>query len=406
MVSYSVKLKHNVSRIQKDGRSSLYLLVIINRVSYPLPLNLKWPADLVNNKDGCIYPRKRKDPDFNDYQLIIDTELKKVNEIFKIYRIQDRALTMELFLDELQNMDRRQSFLAYMKDRIDTRYKQKEISAQTRKNATGTYKKLKSFRPDIPFYAVDKKFLQKFVHHLRLKGNASGTIWSRIKDLKTYLHMADEDGITVNKDFEKFSNPSPSSSLTYLEDEELNRLVTLFNANKLMETENQALRAFLFSCFTSLRISDVQLADWNWMQMGEELRFVPKKNKRFNKEVTVPISKLAKSFIQHRTGKFFYLPTDQEINRSLKDIAKKAGIKKRLTFHVARHTFASQYYKKYQNVVTLKEILGHSKIETTMIYVHINNQDKRVGMAIMEADYLKNPAMRQLIEANQNDFMF
>ncbi|WP_285055114.1 site-specific integrase [Pedobacter ginsengisoli] len=400
MVSYSVKLICNKSRIQLDGTASLYLVVIINRVVKHLPLNLKWPASLVDNKKGIIEPRKRNDPDYNDYQLIIDTELSKVNEIFKIYRIQDRVLTMELFLEDLQNIECRRDFIPYMEKKIMERYKYKEIGFKTKTAHIGTLRRLKKFRTIIPLYITDRKFLQQFKARLiQIYKNDAGTVWGRIKDVKTYLHLAIADGMTVNPDFENFVNTPPLPSITYLEEEEINKLLSLYNSGRLDEQRQNVLRAFLFSCFTSLRISDVQLAEWGWVTLNNELQFIPYKNRRFKREVTIPLSAIAKKFIERKIGKFFSLPTDQEMNRSLKDIAALdcVNIKKNLTFHVSRHTFGTHYYKQTKDVVTLQKIMGHSKITTTMIYVHVNEQDKRTGIDIMNDSFLKNSGFLRLV---------
>ncbi|RQO65067.1 hypothetical protein DBR40_24655 [Pedobacter sp. KBW01] len=400
MVSYSVKLICNKLRIQKDGQASLYLRVTINRETYYVPLNLKWPADLVNNKEGMLYPRTKRDPDYSDYQLIIDTELSKVNEIFKIYRIQDRNLTMELFKDDLQNIDRRRDFIPYMEHKISERYKYKEISFKTKTAHTGTLRRLKKLKSVIPLYSTDRQLLQRFKAKLiKDYDNDAGTIWGRIKDVKTYLHLAIEDGLTVNPDFENFVNTPPLPSITYLEENEINKLLSLYNSNRLDDVRQNVLRAFLFSCFSSLRISDIQLAEWGWVTLNNELQFIPYKNRRFKREVIIPLSTIAKKFIARKVGKFFVLPTDQEMNRCLKDIANDDSVKinKNLTFHVARHTFGTHYYRQTKDVVTLQKIMGHSKITTTMIYVHVNENDKKTGMDLMNDSFLKNTGFLRLV---------
>jgi integrase/recombinase XerD len=406
MVSYSVKLRCNTSKIQKNGTAALYLIVIINRETKFVPLNLVWPPEYVDNKKGVMSPRMKKDPDFNDYQLIISNELQKINEIFKVYRIQDKLLTMELFTEELANIDRRRDFIAYMVDKIADRYKYKDISKRTQLNHSGSLNRLKKFKKHLPFYAIDKKLLIRFSAWLKKEyGNEDGTIWGRIKDIKTYLHLAREEGISINEDIDNFENTPPLPSILYLEESELNRLMGLYNSNRLELTDQQTLRAFLFSCFTSLRISDVFLAERGWINLNNELQFIPHKNRRFKKEVFIPLSEIAKSFIEKPFGKFFNLPSEQEMNRSLKDIAKECKILKNLTFHVSRHTFGTQFYKQTKDLAALQKIMGHSKITTTMIYVHINDKDKRTGMDLMSEAFKKNPGFLRLIANDKRNKM-
>jgi site-specific recombinase XerD len=72
--------------------------------------------------------------------------------------------------------------------------------------------------------------------------------------------------------------------------------------------------------------------------------------------------------------------TDQYINELLKYIGSWAGINKRLTFHCSRDTFATQFLRMGGDLKTCSEILGHTSIKTTMIYLKMNMQDKQEGM--------------------------
>jgi len=70
---------------------------------------------------------------------------------------------------------------------------------------------------------------------------------------------------------------------------------------------------------------------------------------------------------------FFQNLTEQYTNRQLKVIAEKAGIRKNLTTHVARHTFATMMAQRV-DITILQKLLQHSKLKETMIYVHMSNQ--------------------------------
>jgi len=76
--------------------------------------------------------------------------------------------------------------------------------------------------------------------------------------------------------------------------------------------------------------------------------------------------------------KVFPYTSNQEVNRQLKLIAEAVGIKKHLTFHLARHTFATLLLMNGVPIETIKKLPGHTKITTTMIYAHAVNA--KVGM--------------------------
>ncbi len=95
----------------------------------------------------------------------------------------------------------------------------------------------------------------------------------------------------------------------------------------------------------------------------------------------MPMAKEALDFVQHRTGaRFFDVQADACINLYLKKAAKLTGLKKTLTFHTARHTFATGFLNAGGKVEVLQQILAHSDIKTTMVYIHISRERKKSEM--------------------------
>lgn len=64
----------------------------------------------------------------------------------------------------------------------------------------------------------------------------------------------------------------------------------------------------------------------------------------------------------------------------VKRYSQKAGIKKRITPHTLRHTFATEFYRQTKDIETLRLILGHEKIETTIIYITLANVEVQQSM--------------------------
>jgi site-specific recombinase XerD len=97
----------------------------------------------------------------------------------------------------------------------------------------------------------------------------------------------------------------------------------------------------------------------------------------------VPLSALALRLIAEsgsKSTKLFNVTDEQQMNRHLKEIAAAAGINKNITTHVGRHTFGFLYLAMGGKVEELREILGHSKIETTMVYSHTDYSRKVEGV--------------------------
>ena len=108
----------------------------------------------------------------------------------------------------------------------------------------------------------------------------------------------------------------------------------------------------------------------------EYLRLTMQKGKQ---QISIPIytlfngkpSQLAKKYIQPDRKYIFDDFTNQHVNRCLKDIAKLAGISKIVHFHLARHTCGTFLIYKGVDVLIVKKILGHKKLETTLIYAKV-----------------------------------
>src|SRR5690606_23052343 len=128
-----------------------------------------------------------------------------------------------------------------------------------------------------------------------------------------------------------------------------------------------------------LRVSDIKNITYDNIIDGK-LVFRPVKTP--NKIVTVPIVEdvyaILDGMVKHPVNKkiFWDLPTSQTINLYLKFWAYEAGIVKNLHFHVARHTFATIGLTFGIDLFTMKELLGHSKIEMTQIYAKIVDKKK------------------------------
>lgn len=382
MFKFSTALYVWKNRVKKNGYSSLYLHVYI---SYSgswdrdyFKLNLEWPTEKIDFDNAMLLPRYKGDPDVNDYNMIIMTERAKFNEIAKVYRLANRSLSIKELKREMIFADSSKSVVGYFELRRQELYRRREISFQTWKNYGTTIGRIKEFQYDIRFDQISKKWMDRFKAYLKKEGNSHNTIWTRLKDVKAMLKVAnDEATIHVDPAAIEYENRYIDTPITFLNRDELRTLIKLLRSHTLIEQNENVLKAFLFSCFTSLRISDIYEANQGWMLSENFLLYTMVKNRmRKPKTVKIPIAPIAKEFISTTLNQFFKLPTQQEYNRTLKEIAHLAGIKKRLTSHVGRHTFGYLFMTSVGDIYALKEIMGHSKIETTQKYAHLDEQYK------------------------------
>ena len=167
------------------------------------------------------------------------------------------------------------------------------------------------------------------------------------------------------------TNPAKGLGIKY-ERKTIERL-TIDELEKLKATECQypdLKNGFLFACFTGLRISDLRKLKFSDISK-EHLKFMQQKTKTENKiKLTAFSNDIIKEQLEHRLDDhIFHIPSGGKTSKRLKQWLKNAGIKKRITFHCSRHTFGCLLIENGVDVFSVKKLMGHRDIKTTMQYV-------------------------------------
>lgn len=144
--------------------------------------------------------------------------------------------------------------------------------------------------------------------------------------------------------------------------------------------------AFLFSCSTGLRWSDVTKLTWGEIRRGDDPLYGWSYNthiKKVNKEEYSPIPELGQMFLPPYEGddnaRVFPLKWNGHLTDDLMRWTKKAGITRRISFHVSRHTAATLNLTLGADITTVSKLLGHARIVTTMIYAEVLNEAKKAA---------------------------
>jgi len=267
-----------------------------------------------------------------------------------------------------------------------------ELLANKRKDSPGNYgnwdsmiKHMKAFIPqDISFEFVNREFVQDFKEYLDKKATGHGiqklsqnSKYSYFNKLRAALKQAVKDGIIPHnpaEGVEAFKQGEPEREFLTLE--ELQAVVKA-------ECEIPQLKtAFIFSCLTGLRWSDIQKLLWSEIQhsdsMGYYIRFRQKKTKGAE---TLPISEQAFGLLGERQDKdervFKGLKYSAWHNLKLQQWVMRAGITKTITFHCARHTYATLQLTAGTDIYTVSKLLGHRELKTTQVYAKIIDDKKK-----------------------------
>lgn len=162
--------------------------------------------------------------------------------------------------------------------------------------------------------------------------------------------------------------------------------LTITEVKKIIDCEMTGLdekvrRAFLFSCFCGLRYSDVVNLKWGDLTEENDKVFLDIIVVKTKTPLHVPLSDAALRWMPERGRKkdsasVFDLTCNNSCNYHLKRIAEAAGIRKNLTFHVSRHTFATLSLTAGVDIYTTSKLVGHSSVKTTQIYARIVDKKK------------------------------
>lgn len=373
----TAKIVIKEDHIRIDGTCAIYLQMFLNRIRKKIPLHLAVkPSDFDKIKQRV----KSKAPLSRDYNLIIEKALADINTIEVNYRLSNEVLTMDKLMNEYENPSSRIDFLKFWEIEMDHQKLTKDIA--TYNQQMGTLRKVKKYKESILFYELDKVFFEKMIGHFeKVEKNGVQTMFTLKKNFKKYLHIANDKGIKTALSYKDIKTPSPISKRTFLDGEEISKLNDYYNSKFINENLKSILGQFLFSCFTGLRISDSQAITTDNI-IGNVLAFTAVKTGKFQR---IQLNETAASFIGEKNV-FTNRYSEKHINEELKNIAKTCGIRKHITFHVARHSFATNFLICGGRVEVLQKLLGHSSIRETMVYVHI--VDSIVDTQIFNLDNL------------------
>jgi integrase len=388
-MAHSAKIFLNTDRIRKDGKASIYLRVIIDRVIKKINLDIAWYPEYFQN-EKCL-PRDKKDKTYSDINLIIDDALAKSTEIFIQYRLRRKALLMSQFLVEFKTNLNKDDFLAFYEWKMLQRLKEGEIELSTRISHQVTLNHLRAWKSVILFSELNDRTAYQFEKYL-IKKTGAKTInarWGQHRNFRTYLNAAHRDKIDFIHPYDYFKVKTTRGRFIPLTQEQFYQIWEGYQAARYLGTEREVVRAFLFCCVTGMRHGDVRRVSLDWID-GDFFDFTPYKTRKHGTRVRVPASKEALDLIADEVDEVGRSPlfrriTEQKQNQFMRQIGKEIGFNINLCFQVARETFATLYMEHDGKLEVLASFLGHTTTKMSEKYVKIRDQRKRQEMERISA---------------------
>ncbi|WP_345956002.1 site-specific integrase [Mucilaginibacter sp. PAMB04168] len=258
---------------------------------------------------------------------------------------------------------------------------------------------LKTKNDDIKLDDIDYQLVRDFDYYLKVDyGVKINTAIQMVKKLRTMMKIANEIGWAKRNPFVAYRAKKEEIFREYLTSDELHELaVKKLPKKRLLLTRD----LFLFSCYTGLSYADVVKLTRADIVKGEDggiwLQTHRVKN---NNRVRVPLLSPALKLIEHYKDFPRYLDEDfllpkisnQRTNYYLKEIMKAMGWTKWLTFHCARHTFATTVtLTNGVPIETVGQMLGHKNIRSTQIYARVTDTKVSRDMKKLKKLYQGQP---------------
>jgi len=276
-------------------------------------------------------------------------------------------------------------------DFVSTLLESKKSSKGNYGNWDSTLKHLKAFAGDhITFNHIDLKFCEGFKDHLINKAKkssgeplSSASTSSYFSKFRAALNRAVKEKIISYNPAVDVPTPRIIHKPTvYLTIDELKKIVKAECRYDFLK------RAFLFSCYTGLRWSDVHKLKWGDIQKTADGKFKMSFNQEKTKELQyLHIPNQAKVFMgEEGAGDelvFRGLKYSSYMNVELTKWMLNAGITKRVTFHVSRHTYGVLQLTYGTDIYTLSKLMGHSHLKTTEVYAKVVDSKKKEAASVI-----------------------
>ncbi len=305
---------------------------------------------------------------------------KKTQQLAETIRAK-RQLEIQNGIFGINDLERlSSSFLAYF-----------ELLTEKRKESDGNYgnwkstlKHLKKFsKANVKFSDIDKKWLEDLKYYLvhdagtkhnqKLSQNSCVSYYNKVK---AALKEAVKDGYMLR---------NPAEDTDGIKEAETKRefltLDELQKANNAKCDIQVVKDAFIFGALTGLRFSDIQKLTWGEIQYSDELgHYIRFKQKKTKGQETLPIAedavKIAGKRLTADEPVFRDLTYSEYNNQKIREWMIRAGIEKYITFHCARHTYATLQLTLGTDIYTVSKLLGHRNLKTTEVYAKIIDEKK------------------------------
>ncbi len=374
---------HFITRANKAKGELLPLYVRIVVDNQRVELSLKRFIKPTEWNEGKGMARGSRD-DIKSLNHYLEEVRSKLMSCYQEMQLQNQLITADAIKSKFLGSDQKAhslgSLMAY-----HSMYSKEKLAPGTLKNYSTTQKYLEKFvekrsgASDIFLSELSYKFLTEFEQFLRShKPLANNGVMKHIERFRKMVNMAIRLEWIEKDPFAKYKQRFDKVERGFLSEKEL---AAIEGKEISIDRISWVRDLFVFSCYTGLAYIDVMQLTPSNVAIGIDGEFwLITSRKKTNNPVRVPLLPEALAIIEKykanpraiRNGTLFPVITNQKLNAYLKELTDLCGITKNLTFHLARHTFATTVtLTNGVPIESVSKMLGHSKITTTQIYAKV-----------------------------------
>lgn len=400
----NIRFYLRTNHVNRDGTCAIMVRISVNgeRTAFSTKLSAdpnKWDAD-TNHVDG----KSKADKELN--RTLDDMRASIRNHYYELERY-DALVTAEKVRNAFLGITvRTESLMQLFKEYVD---ECRSLLGISRTKATvqkydRCYRRVQEFLKakyklsDIPLVEIGHKFITDLECYLRTVSKCNENTTAKfLQTFKMIIIRARNNGYIKGDPFANYKIRLKRVDRGYLTEEELKILrETPITSKRVAQVRD----VFLFACYTGLAYIDLKLLRAENIRTSfDGNQWIMTHRHKTDTPVNVPILDIPMELIERYKGvskKGYILPilSNQKMNQYLKDVAEACGIEKNITFHMARHTFATTVtLSQGVPIESVSKMLGHTQIKTTQIYARITNEKISRDMAAL-AEKMKNTSRK------------
>lgn len=394
---FSVLFYIKKAKLLKNGEAPICLRITVNGKRAEIQIKRSVEIGKWNTQRECAIGKDRKHLELNHY---LETVRTRVLRIHRELEQDDKPITAEILKNLFYGESQTPKMLLEVFKEHNIKYREligKDVVKATVLRYERTVRYLEEFLKkeyqlnDIPLYNINHEFISNFEFFIKTEKNcAQNATVKYLKNLKKIIILALTNKWMTDNPFSGIRFKQTQSNREFLSEEELHIIMEKkFKIPRLEIVRD----IFVFCCLSGLAFTDIKHLRPEHITKGPNgENWIRKPREKTNNMCHIPLLDIPALIVEKyknnpicvQKNMVLPVPCNQRMNSYLKEIADLCGITKKLTTHVARHTFACIALANKVSMETIARMLGHSDIRTTKIYAKVLDTTVSKEMEVMK----------------------